>query len=362
MIALRLSLGFALGAFGAVTAGCSAAHYGPPQAAISAATQDGAAAKERVTIAQFADLPKRGRGYLPTAVASGPDGSLWVADTIDQDSGENAVVKIATSGKQQHAFDYGGLTSEGADFMGIAAGPDGDLWVTDVYNNQILRMTTTGTYTGYSLNGTEPLAIVAGPDKALWFTARNGTGTGSQIGRITTHFKATYYTAQGGVLGITAGPDNALWFTEESGNAIGRITTDGKVTEFTKGISAGADPYSIATGPDDALWFTEYQGGRIGRITTAGKVTEYSRGILSGEHPSGIAAGPDGAMWFTETRSDGSRDYDAARLARITMSGNIVEFDKGLTSASNPTAIVQGPDRNLWFVESGDDEMGRASL
>jgi streptogramin lyase len=360
MIALRFSLAVALGAFGAVAAGCSAAHYGPPYSAIGLTSQDVAAAKEQVTIVQFADLPKRGRGYLPTAITSGPDGSLWAVDTIDQDSGENAVVKIATSGKQEHKFDYGGLTSEGADFMGIATGPDGALWITDSYNYQILRMTTNGTYTGYALNGTTPLGIVSGPDNALWFTALNSSG--SEIGRITTDFKTTYYPATGGALGITVGPDKALWFTEYYGNGIGRITTDGKVTEFTKGISGGAYPDSIAAGPDGALWFTEYQGDRIGRITTSGKVTEYSRGVLSGEHLAGIAAGPDGAMWFTGTRNYGSHSYSTARLGRITMSGNIVQFDKGLTASSDPTAIVLGPDRKLWFVESATDQIGRASL
>ena len=103
-----------------------------------------------------------------------------------------------------------------------------------------------------------------------------------------------------GVQDITVGPDGALWFTQKSKNAIGRITTAGKITEYTQGISAGADLTSIAPGPDGALWFTEMSGGRIGRITTKGSVTEYASGITEGEQPVGIAAGPDGAMWFTE--------------------------------------------------------------
>ena len=358
--ASRLTQKVVLGALAAITAGCSAAHNGLPYATLGSSAVDMAAGREQVTLAQFADLPEKDRGYIPTAVTSGPEGSLWVAESIDQDSGENAVVEIATSGKDEGRFYYGGLTSQGADFRGIAAGSDGALWITDDYNDQILRMTTRGAYTGSRLNGTEPLGIVAGPDKALWFTALNGSG--SEIGRITTGFKTTYYPATGGALDITVGPDKALWFTEYYGNGIGRITTDGKVTEFTKGISRGAYPDSIAAGPDGALWFTEYYGERIGRITTSGKVTEYSRGTLSGEHPLGIVAGPDGAMWFTGTRNYGSFRYTTARLGRITMSGDIVQFDKDLTQSSNPTAIVQGPDRKLWFVESEADQMGRASL
>jgi streptogramin lyase len=364
MIILRLTLAGALAVFGVGVAGCSLAGNGtalPRAANEPGAGLDFKAAKGRVAIAQFADLPEYYDYYGPSAIASGPRKSLWVTDTIDQDFGENAVVQIATSGKGRNTFYYGGLTSEGADFMDITAGPDGALWITDSYNGQILRMTTNGTYTGYPLSDFGPLGIVSGPDKALWFTAQGG-GSRSEIGRLTTDFKLTQYDVSGDAYGITVGPDKALWFTEETANAMGRITTKGKVTEFTKGISSGADPFSIAAGPDGALWFTEYQGGRIGRITTAGKVTEYSRGITHSEYPFGIAAGQDGAMWFTESESYNSGFSDAAKIGRITMSGKITEYSKGLTSTSDPTVIVQGPDHNMWFVESAANETGRASL
>jgi virginiamycin B lyase len=206
-----------------------------------------------------------------------------------------------------------------------------------------------------------PLGIVTGPDKALWFTAQGGGGA-SEIGRITTGGKMTEYSTNGAAYGIAVGPDKALWFTQEQGNAIGRITTKGKITEFTKGITSGSEPFWIAPGPDGALWFTEYTGARIGRITTDGKVTEYSHGISSGEYLFGITAGPDGAMWFTESASYHSGFSTDAKLGRITTSGKITEYSKGLTTNADPTVIVQGPDHNLWFVESATDETGRASL
>ena len=363
MIAVRLTMAGTLAVLSAGAAGCSLAGYNDGLSRGANQADSGPtfnAMNQRVTIAQFADLPDYQGYYGPTAITSGPDGSLWVTDTIDQDFGENAVVQIATSGKARNTFYYGGIVSEGADFMDIAAGSDGALWITDSYNDQILRMTTSGTYTGYSLRNINPLGIVPGPDKALWFTAQGGKA-GSEIGRITTAGKITQYRASGGVYGITVGPDKALWYAEETGNGIGRITTKGKITEFTKGISSGAGPLWIAAGPDGALWFTEYQGRRIGRITTGGKVTEYSRGITHSEYPYGIIAGPDGAMWFTESEPRGSGYSDAAKIGRITMSGHITEYSKGLTANSDPTAVVQGSDHNVWFVESATNKTGRAS-
>src|ERR1700687_3806642 len=72
------------------------------------------------------------------------------------------------------------------------------------------------------------------------------------------------------------------------------------VTEFSTGITAGAQPWAITAGPDGNLWFTEISGNRIGRITPLGVVTEFSAGITAGAVPYGITAGPDGNLWFAE--------------------------------------------------------------
>ena len=43
---------------------------------------------------------------------------------------------------------------------------------------------------------------------------------------------------------------------------IGRITPTGSITEFTDGLSDGAEPTSIVKGPDGRLWFTEEADGQ----------------------------------------------------------------------------------------------------
>jgi virginiamycin B lyase len=160
---------------------------------------------------------------------------------------------------------------------------------------------------------------------------------------------------------ITLGPDGALWFTESTGDRIGRITKRGKITEYSAGITPGAKPYSIAPGPDGALWFTEIAGARIGRITTSGHVTEFSRGITSGEGPVDLAAGSDGAIWFTEYQSCCSYQVNESKIGRITMSGKVTEYST-IAPQSAPTTIVQGPDRNMWFVEMDANRTGRVTL
>ncbi|MFZ0032852.1 MAG: hypothetical protein WAK84_13385 [Candidatus Cybelea sp.] len=318
-------------------------------------------AKERVTITQFADLPRYYNFYFPTAVTVGPDGALWVTDDIDQDAGQSAIARIETSGKRTNAFYYQNDASPS--FEDIAAGPDGALWITDSGDGQILRMTTTGTFTTYPLNNADAEGIVAGPDHALWFVENYFQG--AAVGRITTSGKITYFSAgisSGATLhDITLGPDGALWFTESNGDRVGRVTKRGKITEYSAGITPGSEPYAITAGSDGALWFTEIGGGRIGRITTSGTVTEYSQGITLTERPAGIAAGPDGALWFTEYESYGSYQIRASKIGRITTNGKISEYSK-LKGKSEPVDIVNGPDGNMWFVETNADKMGRVTL
>jgi Collagen triple helix repeat (20 copies) len=188
-----------------------------------------------------------------------------------------------------------------------------------------------------------PIGIAAGPDGNLWFTER----AGNRIGRVTpagtiTEF-TTGITANSGPYEIAAGPDGNLWFTEIDGNRIGRITPTGTVTEFGTGITASAQPTGIAAGPDGNLWFTELNGERIGRITPAGAITEFPTGFAGPVQFVDIAAGPDGNLWFTV--------FDDGEIGRITPSGTVTAFT---TNGELADGIAAGRDGNLWFGIRGD--------
>lgn len=360
---MKYTNGFLLCGFLAIGSLAVTSCSGPSGApAMPAAGQEGQAssrlARERVKVQEFADLPPgtSSVSYVPSDVTVGPDGAMWVTDDIDQDSGENAVVRIATSGRRTNTYFYGGVTSEGSSLGSITTGPDGALWVTDAYNSEVVRFSVEGNYTRFPVSGYgSPVNIVTGPDKALWFTEQ--VGSKSQVVRMTTKGAMTPYAVGGEPNDIAVGSDGALWFTELGGQ-VGRITTSGKITEYSKGISPGAKPYSIASGPDGALWFTELTGGRIGRITTGGKITEYSNGITASERPNDVVAGPDGAMWFTEYEVDQSYRVSASKIGRITMQGAITEYSKINPSAA-PSGIAKRLKRDIWFVESGTNEVGR---
>jgi virginiamycin B lyase len=197
-------------------------------------------------------------------------------------------------------------------------------------------------FTEYPAGG-DPFGITAGPDGNLWFTEMNA----NKIGRITLEGAVTEFsipTAASGPQSIAKGSDGNLWFSEDQGAKIGRITTSGVVTEF--GLTdPSSTPSSIVPGPDGALWFTEYATNKIGRITTAGTVTEFDAPF----GPASIAAGADGNLWFTERLGN--------HVARITPAGSITPFTT--QTMSRLTAITAAADGNLWFLSDSDAKIGR---
>jgi len=60
---------------------------------------------------------------------------------------------------------------------------------------------------------------------------------------------------------------------------------------YTRGLNARSVPFQIALGPDGNLWFTD-EGRRpaIGRVTPSGAITEFSRGLRRDSPPFAITA------------------------------------------------------------------------
>jgi hypothetical protein len=141
--------------------------------------------------------------------------------------------------------------------------------------------------------GAQPSGITAGPDGNLWFTevAANRIGQITPLGVVTEFSAGISPGAQ--PVAIAAGHDGNLWFTENGGDRIGRITPLGVVNEFSAGITPGAFLFGIASGPDHNLWFAEDGGNRIGRITVGSNYyTLTPCRVADTRNPSGPYGGP----------------------------------------------------------------------
>jgi streptogramin lyase len=151
-------------------------------------------------------------------IALGSDNNLWIA-------GNSPTLGRATGADVVTTFSLNPPMAAGSSMRNLTNGPDGNLWICDVTDDLILKVSTAG----------DVVDSYAVP------------------------------TANAQPWDITAGPDGNLWFTEQTGNKIGRITTSGAITEYPV-PTANAQPYWIAVGPDGNLWFTEANGNKVASL------------------------------------------------------------------------------------------------
>ena len=96
----------------------------------------------RETGHDWTDHNQRGHNLLPLndgggflyGITSGPDGNIWFTDG-------GRIANITPEGKVSR---FSGPTSTTSV---ITAGPDGALWYTNDYNNTVVQVTTSGTFT-----------------------------------------------------------------------------------------------------------------------------------------------------------------------------------------------------------------------
>jgi streptogramin lyase len=243
-----------------------------------------------------------GDKIMAVVTATNGDGSVTAT------SGATAVVQTMSSQVAGYS-----LPSE-SDPLGIAAGPDGNLWYADFASSKIGKITTSGTITEYALpKGSYPKGIVEGYDGNMWYTDY----LTNKIGKITTSGTITEYALPSGssVTAIAAGPDGKQWFTDSASNKIGKITTSVTITEYA--LPAGIQPEGITEGPlDGKLWFTDFGTNKIGKITTSGAITEYA--LPAGSRPVGITADSYGNLWYTDDYSN--------KIGKIKKLGVITEY------------------------------------
>ena len=120
-----------------------------------------------------------------------------------------------------------------------------------------------------------------------------------------------------------------------------------KFTTFTAGKTTGflssAFSWDIAAARSGNVWFTDKNTPAIGRITASGRVKEFQKGLQPGGLPWSIVAGPDGNMWFT--------DAFTGAIGRVTPGGTIKEFTNPAFAGAGAYEIVVGSDNALWAME-----------
>jgi len=235
----------------------------------------------------------------------------------------------------------------------ITEGPDGRMWFT-LLTGYVGNITPSGNYTVFKVPFT-PSGIAAGADGNLWVAVGSmPSGAGGLIARISSAGRVTTFSLGlspgASPLAIARGPDGNMWFTEDSSfdhethspsdlaaDRIGRITPAGAITEFSN-ADTNYKGYDRITTFAGNLWFTKGQG--YGVITPTGKITELATPgkPAFGTDITAITAGPLGALWFTDT----------VGVGRIGRTGRITRVSRRFSG----NGIAEGADGNVWLTVS----------
>jgi streptogramin lyase len=255
-------------------------------------------------------------------IAAGPDGDLWFIESDDQ---ADWIARMTPAGAVDHfALPAGHYASA------IAVGPAGDPWFVE-RAGRIGHVTAGGALSEIDLPGRAPLGITAGADGALWLTDDVGAsfvdrfdpgaagGGGTDGGPALVEFPLSSAAAES----IVAAPDGGLWICEtvfvagpreggaapdaggihSAGGKMAHRDAAGAVREFP--TDTGSDgPADVTIGPDGNAWFTDFENSRIGRITPDGVITEFPLPHAP-VYPRRITTGADGNIWFTEDQAIG---------------------------------------------------------
>src|SRR6478752_6030745 len=183
-----------------------------------------------------------------TAMTLGPDGDIWVG--ID-----GKLIKFPPS----NPADSTAYTFTGLQPKGLAASPDGTLWVSDAGGQALLNVRTDGTpvHDPYP-TGSTPQFLAAGTGGKV--TVGLPVNTPQQIGQLTPGGTLTTLDRPAGTdpFGVAFGVDGAFWVAEFAANRLERVTTDGQATPLTGFPTdvSGRGPRQITAGPGNTLWTT----------------------------------------------------------------------------------------------------------
>ena len=252
-------------------------------------------------------------------ISIGPDGSLYLSESggygerIRRVGSDGVITTIAGTGVRGFDGDGGPATQARFDIpSGLAVGQDGSLYIADQGNQRIRRVGPDGIITTVAGNGVydfsgdgvpatqaamrSPIDVDIGPDGSIYIAE----GSSARIRRVTpdgiiTTFAGVNpilppgYTGDGGpataamflgVHGVAASPDGSLYIaTGHTHRRVRRVSPDGIATTFAGNgtfgdrgdggpatLGAIVRPFRVAVGPDGTMYVADPSDQRIRKV------------------------------------------------------------------------------------------------
>jgi sugar lactone lactonase YvrE len=306
-------------------------------------------------------ISTRIRVGVPVALATGPDGLLYVATGRTTTAGSNQVLRVrggglelvAGNGTSPAMGDGGPATAAGIDPRALAFDADGNLYIADTSNHRVRRVSTAGVITTFAGVGGRPDGSCAG---------NSGDGGAATAAGVCAPAGLAFDSA-GRLLIMSEGPPALIRRIDSAGRITTIAGSGACVDSWTLGLDARAsDVCSMRGMALDArgnIFFSTIRNraashvmrvdGLSGRITrVAGLGCEFETvggavGCFAGDGGPALAAG-----------------FNAASSVRFGPSGELFVVDTGNNAVRfvEPSGFLSVTPSNLAF---GDQEIGIAS-
>jgi len=277
----------------------------------------------------------------PNGLAVAPDGTLYVADQLAAvvvAIRNGVATRIAGNGAPGYSGDGGPAVQASLNGPGpLAVGPDGSLYIADLWNYAIRRVTPAGTITTVAGNGTSGACADGSPAKGACVGSTGGLAVDSHGAIYFSDSESTVYRIAAGSVSAFAkgqklfypeslaidGGDN-LYILQNLNAGVVRIAPDGTASNVLSGNNTPAGMTSIAVSPGGTLYATYnvchvLKASPTGEIADLGSSCSEARGF--GIDQRAIAADAQGRVWIADDATQTVRQIDT-HAAMSTLAGN----------------------------------------
>ncbi len=310
-------------------------------------------------------IPAMAAALTPTDIAIGRDGSLYIVDMynhrIRRVDADGVIHTVAGNGRSGFSGDGGAATGAQLNYpFGIAVGPDDSLYIADMDNNRIRRVSPEGVITTVAGGGVA--------DETSGTIGDGGAATQAVLS----------YPSH-----VTVAPDGTLYIADSEQHRIRKVTADGIITTVAGNGEGGYNgdgipatqaslmyPSKVTLGTDGSLYIVDSGNYRIRKVNPEGVITTVVGTGVGGyngdEIPAtqaqisdvyALALGADGALYFGDTGNQRVRKISPDGVITTiagtgTWSDGAESGPPPLTPLDYPMSIALGADHALYIVES----------
>ncbi|MDD2699058.1 MAG: BspA family leucine-rich repeat surface protein, partial [Arcobacteraceae bacterium] len=270
----------------------------------------------------------------PSGVAVDSSGNVFVADYINHKirkiTPDGNVSTFAGSGTDGFA-DGTGTAAQFNYPYGVAVDSNGNVYVADVYNNKIRKITPDGNVSTFAGSGTDGFA--------------DGSSTTAQFNH---------------PRGVAVDSNGNVYVADVYNNKIRKITPDGNVSTLAGSTSGFADgtgtaakfnfPSGVAVDSNGNVYVADVDNNKIRKITPDGNVSTLA-GSTSGfadgtgtaakfNYPSGVAVDSNGNVFIADTNNRIRKIDNSTKLTGTPTNSDVGVYDINLTVSDGTTTVA----------------------